>query len=215
MKPLKIMGKKLGMTRVFDSEGNLVVCTAISIEPNVVIQVKNLKSDGYNAIQLGSGKLSSSRKKNLTKPFISRFDKLNLEPKKHLLESKVEQDATYEVGQEIGVSHFDDAAFVDVCGRSKGKGYQGVMKRHGFRGGPAAHGSGFHRHAGSTGMRSTPGRTFPNHRMAGHMGDEKVTVESLKVVKVDAERQVLLVKGAVPGSRNGLVYVRKSLKKSK
>lgn len=213
MKSLKLIGKKLGMTRVFDEEGNLVVCTAISVEPNVILQVKNVKTDGYNAAVLAGGKLSSSRKKNLAKPFIKRFDKVNLEPKKKLLESRVDNSEEYQVGNEINIEYFNESKFVDVCGMSKGKGFQGVIARHGFRGGPAAHGSGFHRHAGSTGMRSTPGRTFPNHRMAGHAGDEKVTVENLKVVKVDAQKHLLLVKGSVPGARNCFVYVRKSMKK--
>jgi large subunit ribosomal protein L3 len=213
MKALKLMGKKIGMTQVFDEEGNAIVCTAILLEPNVVVQVKDVKNDGYNALQLGAGKLSSARKKNLTKPFITRFDKLNLEPKKHLLESRVSESHGAQIGHEFGVEYFENIKFVDVAGVSKGKGYQGVMKRHGFSGGPGAHGSGFHRHAGSTGMRTTPGRTLPNHKMAGHMGDEKVTVENLRVVKIDRERNVLFVKGAIPGARQSLVYVRKSVKK--
>ncbi|MBI5274048.1 MAG: 50S ribosomal protein L3 [Chlamydiales bacterium] len=215
MKSLRLMGKKLGMTQIFDEEGNLVVCTAISVEPNVVVQIKNMENDGYNAIQLGAGKLSSSRKKNLAKPYITRFDKANIEPKESLLESRLDDSSEYKVGQEISVDYFSGTSFVDVCGISKGKGFQGVIKRHKFAGGPAAHGSGFHRHAGSTGMRTTPGRTLPNHPMPGHMGCDKVTVENLKVVKIDADKQVILVKGAIPGARNAPVYVRKSMKKSK
>lgn len=213
MKPLRLIGKKLGMTQVFDEEGNLVVCSVIAIEPNVITQIKSVKTDGYNAVQLGAGKLSSSRKKNLAKPFIQKFDKLNIEPKKKLLESRVEDISSFEVGNEFGVEYFQDVRFVNVTGVSKGKGYQGVMKRHGFAGGPGAHGSGFHRHAGSVGMRSTPGRTFPGHKMPGHMGSENVTTENLKVVKIDAEKQILLVKGAIPGARNCFVYVRNSVKR--
>ena len=211
---LKLMGKKKGMTRVFDENGNLIVCTVIEAEPNVVVQVKDSEKDGYKAVQLGAIKVPESKKKNVTKPLVGHFAKGKVEPRRHLLESRVESVTEYETGQEIGIDYFDGCQYVDVCGTSKGKGYQGVMKRHGFAGGPGSHGSKFHRAAGSTGMCSYPGRNFPGGKKAGQMGAQRVTAENLKVVRIDTEKQVILVEGAVPGSRNGLVYVRKSVKKT-
>lgn len=211
---LKMMGKKKGMTRVYDENGNLIVCTVIATEPNAIVQVKSEEKDGYKAVQLGAVKVPESKKKNITKPLIGHFARAKVEPRRHLLESRIENTDEFEEGKEVGVDYFADCQFVDVCGTSKGKGYQGVMKRHGFAGGPGAHGSKFHRAPGSTGMCSYPGRNFPGGKKAGQMGSEKVTVENLKVVQIDAEKQMILVKGAVPGPRNGLVYIRKSVKKT-
>ncbi|MCB1115587.1 MAG: 50S ribosomal protein L3 [Chlamydiia bacterium] len=210
---LKLMGKKLGMTRVYDEKGNLIVCTVIAAEPNVIVQVKDAEKDGYQAVQLGAVKVPENKKKNLSKPLVGHFAKAKVEPRRHLLESRIENIDTYQVGQEIGIDYFADGEFVDVCGTSKGKGFQGVVKRHNFGGGPGSHGSGFNRTAGSTGMRSTPGRSLPGVKKAGQMGAQKVTTENLKVVRVDAAKQVLLVKGAVPGAKNSLLYIRKSVKK--
>ena len=211
---LKLMGKKKGMTRVYDDKGRLIVCSVIVAEPNVVVQIKSGDKDGYRAVQLGAIKVPESKKKNLSKPLVGHFAKAKVEPRRHLLESRMENIEEFQLGQEIGVDYFADTEFVDVCGVSKGKGFQGVMKRHNFGGGPSSHGSGFHRTAGSTGMRSTPGRSLPGVKKAGQMGSEKVTTENLKVVRVDAERQIILVKGAVPGAKNGLLYLRKSMKKT-
>jgi large subunit ribosomal protein L3 len=210
---LKLMGKKIGMTRLFDKEGNLVVCSVIFAEPNVVAQVKNQESDGYEAIQLGA--IVQPKKKNMTKPLQGHFAKKGVEPRKHLSESRVEKSDQYTVGQEIDVNYFADSRFVDVRGVSKGKGYQGVMKRHNFAGGPASHGSGFHRHGGSCGMRTSPGRCLPGQKKAGHMGDETVTVQNLEVVKIDSEKKLIIVKGAIPGARGGLVYIKKAIKLTK
>ncbi len=207
------MGKKIGMTRLFDKEGNLVVCSVIAAEPNVVVQVKRQEGEGYNAVQLGAVKLA--KKKNVAKAQQGHFAKGGVEPRRFLAESRVEKAEEFAVGQEIDVSYFADAGFVDVRGVSKGKGYQGVIKRHNFAGGPAAHGSGFHRHGGSCGMRTSPGRCLPGQKKAGHMGDETTTVQNLKVVKADPEKQVLIVEGAIPGARGGLVYVFKAKKKTK
>ncbi len=209
----KLMGKKLGMSRVYDDKGNIVVCTVIEMEPNVIVQTKNQESDGYSAVQIGSLKVPSNKKKNITKPVLGHFAKAKIEPRRHLQESRVEESSKYQIGQEIGVEYFSEAKYVDATAVSKGKGYQGVMKRHNFRGGPASHGSGFHRSAGSTGMRSTPGRNLPGGKKAGQMGSKRVTVENLKVVLVNAEKKILLVKGAVPGPTNGLVTIKKALKK--
>jgi len=209
---MNLMGKKKGMTRVFDDKGELVVCTVIELEPNLITQIKSEK-DGYLALQLGAGRLSASAKRKVTKPLQGHFEKAKVEPRRFLKESRLTDVSEYQVGQEVGLEYFQDTKLVDVAGTSKGKGYQGVMKRHGFAGGPAAHGSGFHRTAGSTGMRSTPGRSFKGHPMSGQMGNERKTTENLKIVKIDLEKKVLLVKGPIPGARESLVFVRKSMKK--
>lgn len=210
---LKLMGKKLGMTQVFDDRGNRIVCTVIETQPNVVVQMKNMEKDGYTAVQMGGVKIAPSKLKNVSKPLKGHFAKAKVEPHRHLLESSMPEGQELTLGQEIGVEYFNEVSFVDVIGTTKGKGFQGVMKRHGFKGGPASHGSGFHRSSGSTGMNTNPGRTLPGLKMAGHMGNVQQTVENLKVVKIDQEKRVLLVKGAIPGSRGSLVYVRKSRKR--
>jgi large subunit ribosomal protein L3 len=212
---ITLMGKKKGMTRLFDEKGNVVVCTVIAAEPNVVAQVKSKETDGYDAIQLGAFQVKPSKTKNVTKPLKGHYAKAKIEPRRHLKESRTEANDKYSVGDEVGVSYFSDCTFVDVIGVSKGKGYQGVIKRHHFAGGPASHGSGFHRHGGSTGMRTSPGRCLPGQKKAGRMGGEQVTVENLKVVKIDAEKQLIVVEGAIPGAREGLVFISKSNKKNK
>ena len=211
---LKLMGKKKGMTRVFDEKGNLIVCTVIAAEPNIVVQIKRAEKDGYTALQLGAIKVPDSKKKNISKPLVGHFAGSKVEPRRHLLESRLDQVDQYSVGQEVGVEYFSDVKFVDVCGTSKGKGFQGVVKRHGFAGGPGSHGSGFNRSAGSTGMRSTPGRSLPGGKKEGQMGNKRVMAECLQVVKIDQEKHLILVKGAVPGANNGLVYIRKSIKRN-
>lgn len=215
---LKLMGKKRGMTQVFDDVGNVIVGTVIEVEPNVVTQIKNKETDGYTAIQTGFEKVKVKDPRTLdkrtTKPMRGHYKKASVEPRKYLAESRLEKIDEYSVGQELNVGIFSDVAFVDVTGVSKGKGYQGVMKRHNFAGGPASHGSGFHRHAGSTGMRSTPGRGLPGGKKAGQMGNEQVTVQNLEVVKVFAEDNIIVVKGQVPGPRNGLIYLSQAVKKT-
>lgn len=215
---LTLMGKKCGMMQFFDEKGNAIVCTVIHAEPNVITQIKTKETDGYTALQLGfdkvKGKTQYTIEKRTGKPQLGLFKKAGIESRRHLKESRVEAGADYSVGQEIGVTIFDGVEFVDATAISKGKGTQGVMKRHHFAGGPASHGSGFHRHAGSTGMRSTPGRGLPGGKKAGRMGNEKVTVQNLQVVKIDPENQVIVIKGQVPGPRNGLVYLSQAVKKS-
>jgi large subunit ribosomal protein L3 len=212
---LKLMGKKRGMTRLFDEQGNHVVCTVISAEPNIVTQLKRKESDGYEAVQLSAFKVKPSKVRNVTKPLQGHFKKAGVEARDHLIESQVDSAEAFQIGQEIGVSYFADATYVHVTGVSKGKGYQGVIKRHNFAGGPASHGSGFHRHGGSTGMRTSPGRCLPGQKKAGRMGNETVTQQNLRVVKIDEEKQVIIVEGAIPGARDGLVYITKSAKKTK
>lgn len=215
---LKLMGKKRGMTQLFDDKGNVVICTVIEAEPNVVTQVKTIKNDGYNAIQLGFEKIvvkdPRTIEKRKSKAIRGHFAKAGAAVSRYLSEFRIENIEGYTPGQEISVAEFADVSFVDACAMSKGKGYQGVMKLHNFAGGPAAHGSSFHRHAGSTGMRSTPGRCLPNGPRASHMGDERITVQNIKVFAVHPEENLILLAGQVPGPRNGLVYISPATKKS-
>ncbi len=212
-----LIGKKCGMVRVYDQDGRPVACTLIHIEPNVVAQLKNRAKDGYEAIQLATLKIVTrdprTIEKRLSKPLLGHYKKAAVAPCRHLHEMRVEDSTQYQLGQELNVSLFEGAKFLDVTGTSKGKGYQGVMKKYGFSGGPAAHGSGFHRHAGSTGMRSSPGRCLPGGPRPSHMGDEKVTVQSLRVVALDADKGIVLVEGAVPGAKNSIVVVSDAMKK--
>ncbi len=205
------------MTQRFDDAGNVIPCTVIQIEPNVITQLKRRDHDGYEAIQLASDLIEVSDERTLqrrvSKPLLGHFKKSNVAPHRSLHEVRVEDASGYQVGQQLGVEQFEGVAFVDVTAVSRGKGYQGVMKKYGFSGGPAAHGSGFHRHAGSTGNRSTPGRSFPGSPRPSHMGDETKTVMSLRVVAVDPERQVMLVRGAVPGAIGATVTVGPAVKK--
>jgi len=214
---LTIMGKKRGMIQLFDEKGNVVVCTVIQAEPNVITQIKTKETDGYSAVQLGFDKVKGKTQYTIDartgKPQLGHFKKAGVEPRRKLLESRTDKTDSYSLGQEINVELFNDVEFIDATAISKGKGYQGVMKRHNFAGGPASHGSGFHRHAGSTGMRSTPGRGLPGGKKAGQMGNERVTVQNLRVIKVDAENHLIVVKGQVPGAKNGLVYVSQAVKK--
>lgn len=213
----KLMGKKRGMTRYFDEAGNVRVCTVIHAEPNVVTQIKTKASDGYSALQLGYDLVATrdprTVEKRISKPLRGHFAKHAIAPRKALCECRVEEGGSFTVGQEMTVSLFSKGSYVDVTATSKGRGFQGVMKRYNFRGGPAAHGSGFHRHGGSTGMRSTPGRCLPGQKKAGHMGNVRVTVQNLQVVAVDEARQLILVEGAVPGHRGALVTLAPAVKK--
>lgn len=212
---LKLIGKKKGMTHLFNEKGDVVVCTVIAAEPNPVTQIKTKEKDGYSAVQLAGFKVPASRMRNVTKPLKGHFAKAKIEPRIRLKESRISEKEEYAIGQEIGVDYFENCSHVDVIGKSKGKGFQGVMKRHHFAGGPASHGaSRCHRSGGSTGMRSTPGRTLPGQKMAGHMGHEQVTAENLKVVKIDKDKHLIVVEGSVPGPREGYVYIKRSLKKT-
>lgn len=217
LKRLKLLGKKLGMIQLFDDKGHSSACTVIEVQPNVVSQVKTEENDGYKAIQLAADEIvvkdSRTVAKRLSKPLIGHYKKANMQPRRRMLESALESIDEYAVGQSVGVEKFEDVEYIDVTGVSKGKGYQGVIKRHNFAGGPASHGSGFHRHGGSTGMRTSPGRCLPGQKMPGHMGAEKVTVQNLRVVSVDAKENVIIVEGAIPGPRNGLVYISSAKKR--
>lgn len=200
-----ILGKKLGMTQVWTEEGNLLPVTVIEAGPCVVTQVKSVKSDGYNAVQIGYGVIAE---RHVNKPTAGHFAKAGVEPTKHLHEVRLDVPATEKVGDVITVEALADAKQVHVSGISKGKGFAGVMKRYNFKGGPGGHGSHFHRAPGSVGQASAPSRVFKGKKLPGHMGSEKVTVRNLDVVKVDAEQGILLVKGAVPGAKGALLTIR-------
>jgi len=208
---LTLIGRKKGMAQVFDQNGKLVVCTVILAEPNTVLQIKRKETHGYNGIQLGGVPMTESQAKRAKKPIKGHFAKVQAEPCSVIRESRLDEVDQYQVGQKLDATIFADAQYVDVEGVSKGKGFQGVIKLHKMSGGPGAHGSGFHRHMGSTGMRTTPGRCFPNGKRASRMGGDKKTVQNLRVVAVKGN--LLLVEGAVPGARSGVVYIRKAIKK--
>lgn len=208
---LTLIGQKKGMTQIFDKDGKVVVCTVILAEPNTILQVKRKETDGYNSIQLAGVPKSNPRRMNL--PEKGHLAKSGAAPCYAIRESRLETVEGFEVGQKISVELFSSEAFVDIEGTSKGKGYQGVMKLHNMAGGPAAHGSGFHRHMGSTGMRSTPGRCFPGGKRASRMGGDRTTVQNLRVVAVKGD--LLLVEGAVPGAKRGIVYISASKKLAK
>lgn len=208
------MGTKQGMMQLFDAEGRRIACTVIKAEPHVVTQMKTKENDGYTALQLASMKLPPAKARNVSKPQIGHFKKAGVEPRRKMCEVRVDAVEEYKLGQEMGVELFEKIGFVDVIGISKGKGHQGVIKRHHFAGGPAAHGSGFHRHGGSCGMRTSPGRCLPGQKKSGRMGADKVTVQSLRVVKIDVQKQVIIVEGAIPGARGGSVYIVPAEKKA-
>ena len=200
-----IYGKKIGMTQLFNDKDEVVAVTVIQAEPNTVCQVKTVETDGYEAVQLGFGAI---KEKRLTNPMRGHFDKLGVEPKRHLREVRVENAAEYQPGDQQTVAAFAEVKKVDVTGTSKGKGFQGVIKRHGFGGGPGGHGAHFHRAPGSIGMCATPSRVLKGVRLPGHMGCDQVTIKNLEVVRVDEDLNLILVKGAVPGGKNGIVRVR-------
>jgi large subunit ribosomal protein L3 len=206
-----LIAQKLGMTRVFTDEGNHVPVTVLRIDNCQVVAQRTAETDGYTALQLGVGR---AKVKNVTKPNRGHFAKAKVEPKAKLAEFRVSEDALVPVGAEITAAHFVAGQYVDVTGTSIGKGFAGGMKRHNFGGLRASHGVSIsHRSLGSTGQRQSPGKTFKNKKMAGHLGNERVTTQSLQVVAADAERGLILIKGAVPGSENGWVLVSDAVKR--
>ena len=201
-----LIGKKIGMTSVFSADGKNIPCTVIEVGPCVVTQVKTVEKDGYKAVQLG---FSEAKEKRTSQPMQGHFKKAGTTPKKHLAEFKFEEE--YNLGDTITVELFSDAEYVDVIGTSKGKGFQGVVKRHGFGGvGQSTHGQDDRaRKPGSIGACSYPAKVFKGMRMAGHMGSDRVTVENLRVIKVLPENNLLLVKGSIPGAKNSIVQIIK------
>ncbi len=220
-----ILTTKVGMTQVFDETGNLVPVTVLLAEPNVVTQIKTIENDGYEAIQVGmgskpvkvkskdsAGHKSVAHRHGVNKPEKGHFDKAGVEPKRYVREFRFENAGEYSLAQEIKADIFENGDKVDATAISKGKGFQGAVKRLGQHRGPMAHGSKFHRHQGSNGSCSTPSRVFKGKGMPGHMGSVRVTIQNLEIVKVDVENNLLLVKGAVPGPKKSLVTIKEAAK---
>ena len=207
-----LIGKKIGMTQIFDDKGLVIPVTVIEAGPCVVAQVKTTETDGYNAIQLGFGEVKT---KHINKPEMGHFAKSKLEAKKHLREFRLEDISNYKVGDVVKADVFAAGEKVDIQGTSKGKGFQGVIKRHGQHRGPMGHGSMYHRRPGSMGSTSTPGRVFKGKKLPGHMGKVTVTIQNLDVVRVDTDKNVILVKGSVPGPKGAILKVKSTVKATK
>lgn len=204
-----LLGKKVGMTRLFTEDGRWIDVTVLEAGPCTVVQRKTQDRDGYDAVQLGYGDMPERK---LNKPEQGHFKKAGVAVKRTLREFRVQADSELKTGDELKADLFTAGELVDVMGTSKGRGFAGVMKRHGFGGGPGGHGSNFHRRPGSIGQSADPAEVFKNKKMPGHMGDRRVTVQNLEVVNVDPDRNLILVRGAVPGANGGLITVRKAVK---
>jgi large subunit ribosomal protein L3 len=207
-----ILATKIGMTQIFGENGVLVPVTVLQAGPLYVTQVKTIENDGYGAVQVGFGDI---REALVNKPRKGHFAKAGVTSKRHLKEFRFDNAADYKVGQEIKADIFAEGDKIDATAKSKGKGFQGAIKRHGLHRGPMKHGSKYHRHAGSNGPATTPGRVFPGKHMPGHMGSVKVTVQNLEVVKIDTDKNLILVKGAVPGPKKSLVMLKETVKAGK
>jgi large subunit ribosomal protein L3 len=206
-----LLGRKIGMTRVYDASGKATPVTVIDAGGNTILQIKTQEQDGYNAVQVG---FDSQKESRVPKPLLGHFKKANAEPKKFVREFRLPDGTRLDGDLNLSVDQFEVGEFVDVIGRSKGKGFQGVVRKHGFAGQPAAHGSKMHRRNGAIGNRSTPGRVWRNMGMPGHLGDDRVTIQNLRIVQVRSEENIILVCGAVPGSNGSYVVVRPAKKKS-
>ena len=204
-----LIGKKVGMTQIFDETGKVIPVTVIEAGPCVIAQVKSVETDGYNAIQLGYEDVKETK---LNKPERGHFAKANIAAKKHLREFRLDSVEGLTVGSELTVNVFAEGDRLDIQGTSKGKGFQGVIKRHGQSRGPMGHGSMYHRRPGSMGPTSTPGRVFKGKKLPGHMGRVTVTIQNLDIVKVDTDKNVVLVKGSVPGAKGAILKLKTSVK---
>lgn len=205
-----LLGQKIGMTQIFDENGNMIPVTVVLAEPNVIVQIKTVEKEGYDSIQVGYGIV---REKLVNSPRRGHFNKAGVEFKRYLREFRLEDCSNYTIGSEIRVDVFSEGEEVDVIGKSKGKGFQGTIKRWNGHRGPMSHGSKFHRSVGSMGASSDPSRTFKNKKMPGRMGGSKCTVQNLKVIKVIAEKNLILIKGCIPGSNKSIVQIRDCVKK--
>jgi large subunit ribosomal protein L3 len=205
-----ILGRKLGMTQIYSSEGRVVPVTIVQVGPCLVVQRRTVAADGYEAVQLGLVEERPARK--VSRPMRGHFDKAGVAPTRKLVEFRVDSDEEWNEGDQVKASIFAADEYVDVVGTSKGKGFQGVVKRHGFAGGRATHGSMFHRAPGSIGQASDPSRVFPGMKAPGRMGGQRVTVKNLRVEKVDEERNLLFLRGSVPGPRDGYLAIRRAKK---
>ncbi|MGO4963668.1 50S ribosomal protein L3 [Anaerovoracaceae bacterium Sow4_D4] len=204
-----LLGKKIGMTQIFTEEGQVVPVTVVEAGPEVVTQIKTVETDGYNAVQVGYEDQKAHR---VNKPMIGHYEKAGVAPKKHLAEFRIEDGETYELGQEITVADFEEGMKIDITGISKGKGTQGNIKRHGHHRGPMSHGSKHKRLAGALAAGTYPSRVFKGNKAPGRMGRDKITVQNVVLVKVIADRNLMLVKGAVPGKKGGVVRIRPAIK---
>ena len=204
-----IIGRKVGMTQIFDENGVVIPVTVIEAGPCTVVQVKTVETDGYNAVQLGYGEVKEHK---VNKPEMGHFKKASVKAQKHLREFRVEDLSSVKVGDVIKVDNFAAGDVVDIQGTSKGHGFQGVIKRHGQSRGPMGHGSMYHRRPGSMGSTSTPGRVFKGKKLPGHMGHVTVTIQNLDVVAVDMDKNVILIKGSVPGAKGAILKIRTSVK---
>lgn len=208
-----LIAKKLGMTRLFKEDGTHVPVTVLHLDEVEVVDARTRERDGYTAVQIG---MSKAKVKNVTKPMRGHYARTKVEPKKTLVEFRVAEDAVLEAGTKLSAAHFVVGQKVDVTGTSKGKGFAGVMKRWNFAGLEASHGVSIsHRSHGSTGQRQDPGKVFKGKKMAGHMGDERITTLNLEVAAVDAERNLIMVRGSIPGAKDGLVMIRDAIKKAR
>lgn len=205
-----IVGKKIGMSQIFNEDGRVIPVTVIEAGPCPIVQKKTIERDGYDALQVAFGSIKS---KNVNRPVTGHYKKANVEPARFLREFRFDNCADYAVGQVIKADIFAEGDRVDVSGTSKGKGFSGTIKRWNFHIGPMAHGSGYHRGVGSMGACASPGRVFKNKKMPGQYGNTSCTVQNLQIVKVDAERNYILVKGAVPGSRGNMVIIKQTCKR--
>ena len=206
-----LLGRKVGMTQIFDKDGKVIPVTAIEAGPCSVVQIKSIENDGYQAVQLGFGEVNE---KKLIKPIKGHYAKAKLTPKKVLREFRLDE-ISYNIGDELKADIFTEGEKLDITGITKGHGFQGAIKRHGYHRGPMTHGSMYHRRPGSLGACATPGRVFKGKKLPGHMGMEKVTIQNLEIVKVDLDKNVILVKGSVPGNKGCILKIKNSVKVTK
>ena len=205
----ELIGKKIGMTQVYDDKNNVQVVTVVEVGPCPVVQIKTKESDGYNAVQIGYGEQKEHR---VPKPVLGHLRKAGVGPVAAIQEFRTDTPSDFEPGQTLTVEKFEGIEKVDVIGTTKGRGFQGVVRRYNYAGGPASHGSMFHRRGGSYGMCQWPGRIIKNTKMPGHMGDVRRTAQNLKIVRIDVERNILLVEGSFPGAKGGIVTIRPAIK---
>jgi large subunit ribosomal protein L3 len=199
-----LLGNKIGMTQIFDESGNIIPVTILKVGPCVVTQIKTKSKDGYNSIQIGYGNVSN---KSLSQPKLGHLQKSNIQPLKYLKEFKVSEQDEFEIGQVLNVDSFSPGQFVNIKGKSIGKGFSGLQKRHNFTRGPMTHGSKNHRAPGSIGMGTTPGRVLPGKKMAGQLGNKTITIKKLKVVQINLEENILVIRGSVPGKPGNLLSI--------
>ena len=199
-----LLGNKIGMTQIFDESGNIIPVTILKVGPCIITQIKTLEKDGYNAIQVGYGNVST---KTLNQPKLGHLQKSNIQPLKYLKEFRINDENEFEIGQVLNVDAFSEGQLVNVRGKSIGKGFSGLQKRHNFARGPMTHGSKNHREPGSIGMGTTPGRVLPGKRMAGQLGNKIATIQKLKVIQINSEENILVIKGSVPGKPGNLLSI--------